>query len=128
MFQRVLVVAIAVKDLGRAQRFWCDTLGMEPYEVLGERVGVRLGDAMIHFKEHMGDPTDEPNFRITLETADAYAVERDLKARGVRIGDAVRPYEGHHAGSFLDSEGNKFWFCSFDESAVDPKAGKEEHL
>lgn len=41
-------------------------------------------------------------------------MERELAARGVTISDAVQRYEDHPywVGAFLDSEGNKLWFCS----------------
>jgi hypothetical protein len=35
-----------------------------------------------------------------------------LRARGVVIADPVQVYDEFYVGSFLDSEGNKLWFCS----------------
>ncbi len=46
--------------------------------------------------------------------ADARQTEKRLLARGVRISDGVSLYEEglFYIGAFLDSEGNKLWFCS----------------
>ena len=53
-------------------------------------------------------PTEAPNPRVTIET------EKGLRARGVVISDPVQVYdEVHYVGSFLNSEGNKLWFCSY---------------
>jgi hypothetical protein len=62
----------------------------------------------------MCPPAEVPNPRVTLETEDANQTEKELRARGVVISDSVQVYdEVHHVGSFLDSEGNKIWFCSY---------------
>ena len=51
---------------------------------------------------------------MTIETEDARETEKSLRARGVVISDPVEVYdEVHYVGSFLDSEGNKLWFCSY---------------
>ena len=47
------------------------------------------------------------------EVDHAPATEQALRARGVTITDPVSLYdEKFLIGSFLDSEGNKLWFCS----------------
>ncbi|MCU0990845.1 MAG: hypothetical protein MUE63_15065 [Xanthomonadales bacterium] len=68
-------------------------------------------------------PTDQLNPRITLATEHAPDTERALRARGVAIADPVQPYpaEGFYVGSFLDSEGNRIWFCSPIEDAATDK-------
>jgi hypothetical protein len=59
-------------------------------------------------------PVQNPNPRVTIETHDAYATEKELRSRGVAISDPVEIYDRTHAvGSFLDTEGNKIWFCSY---------------
>ena len=59
-------------------------------------------------------PTEAPNPRVTIETEDARETEKGLRARGVVISDPIQVYdEVHYVGSFLDSEGNKLWFCSY---------------
>ena len=59
-------------------------------------------------------PTEAPNPRVTFETENARETEAALRARGVVISDPVQVYDKVHlVGSFLDSEGNKLWFCSF---------------
>ncbi len=35
-----------------------------------------------------------------------------MRERSVEIPDPVSDYGGRLIGSFLDSEGNKIWFCS----------------
>ncbi|MEO7098916.1 MAG: hypothetical protein ABI162_06110 [Luteolibacter sp.] len=59
-----------------------------------------------------GKPSDELNARITLEVEDARETEQALNSAGVTISDPVALYGSHPVGAFLDSEGNKIWFCS----------------
>ena len=42
----------------------------------------------------------------------AKATQAALRVRGVAIADEVQAYGDFLVGSFLDSEGNKLWFCS----------------
>jgi catechol 2,3-dioxygenase-like lactoylglutathione lyase family enzyme len=112
---RVKVVALAVGDLERANRFYGSTLGLEPATENGQTVGFRLEDLVLMLKpvaDWYGRPTTEPNLRITLEVANARATEQALKERGVSVSDPVQDYDGFFVGAFLDSEGNKLWFCS----------------
>jgi hypothetical protein len=39
-------------------------------------------------------------------------MERQLREKGVVISDTIEVYDESHVGSFLDSEGNKLWYCS----------------
>jgi len=74
-----------------------------------------IGNVILLLKpveEWYGRPTEELNARITLEVKDSYATEKALRERGVTISDPVAVYDGNPIGSFLDSEGNKLWFCS----------------
>jgi len=74
-----------------------------------------FGDVILLLKpeeEWYGSPSKELNARITLEAKDAYATEKALRERGVTISDPVAVYGGNPIGAFLDSEGNKLWFCS----------------
>jgi hypothetical protein len=74
-----------------------------------------LGEACLLLKpqeEWYGKPTEELNARISLEVQDAFATEKGLIEKGVTISDAVTLYGDHPVGAFLDSEGNKLWFCS----------------
>jgi catechol 2,3-dioxygenase-like lactoylglutathione lyase family enzyme len=115
-FKCVKVVALAVQDAPRATKFYGDTLGLVPALENGQPVGFQLGETVLMLKtDWYGSPTTEPNPRITLECADARATEAALRARGVTVSDAVDRYdEGYLVGAFLDSEGNKLWFCSAD--------------
>ena len=116
--QKLKVVALAVADLPRAMRFYGETLGLPPAFEGARQVGFSLGNAIVMLKS--GDdgwytlPTDQLNPRITLATDHAPDTERELRARGVTIANSVQPYpaEGFYVGSFLDSEGNRIWFCS----------------
>ncbi|MCB1955171.1 MAG: VOC family protein [Rhodocyclaceae bacterium] len=112
--KRVKVIALAVQDPARANRFYGTTLGLEPAMENGEPVGFLLGDIVLMLKDGWyGTPTAEPNPRITLECTDALATQAALRAQEVTISDAVERYDGTFlVGAFLDSEGNKLWFCS----------------
>jgi len=109
----VKVIAVAASDLDRANRFYKETLGL-PLDVLnGQEVGYLLGGTGLMLKEDWyGKPTDAPNPRVTIEVGNAVAFEKALRERGVVISDPVQIYDGFPVGAFLDSEGNKFWFCS----------------
>jgi catechol 2,3-dioxygenase-like lactoylglutathione lyase family enzyme len=109
----VKVIALAVTDLERANQFYRDKLGLEPAIEGDMPVGWWLGGVMLMPKPDFEAPTAAPNPRVTLETDDALAVQGALQARGVTIADAVQVYDkDFYVGSFLDSEGNKLWFCS----------------
>lgn len=112
--KRVKVIALAASDVARARHFYGSVLGLEPAFEAGLQVGYLLGDIVLMLKDDWyGKPTAEPNPRITLECVDARATEAGLRAREVTIPDPVECYDGSFlVGSFLDSEGNKLWFCS----------------
>jgi len=59
-----------------------------------------------------GRPSGDLNARVTLEVENARETEQALRAAGVTVSDPVADYDGHPVGAFLDSEGNKIWFCS----------------
>jgi catechol 2,3-dioxygenase-like lactoylglutathione lyase family enzyme len=114
-FVQVKAVALAVKDAERAKRFYRETLGLPPDTIRNIDMAVLIGNVIILLKpeeEWYGRPKDELNARITLEVKDAYATEKALLERGVTISDTVAVYGGNPIGAFLDSEGNKLWFCS----------------
>ena len=50
--------------------------------------------------------------RVTIATENAREKEKALRGRGVGIVDPAQAYDEFYVGSFLDSEGNKPWFCS----------------
>ncbi len=109
----VKVVALGVTDLERARRFYGETLGLEPAYEAGVQVGFYLGDTLLMLKSDGSlEPTDSPNPRVTFETVDAVRTEQELRAHDILIPDRVAPYDDYLVGSFLDSEGNKLWFCS----------------
>jgi catechol 2,3-dioxygenase-like lactoylglutathione lyase family enzyme len=114
-FRCVKVIAVSVIDPDRANRFYGETLGLPPEYENREQVGYRVGQSILMLKANSETPpTEAPNPRVTLETENARETEAALQARGVVISDPVQIYdEVHLVGSFLDSEGNKLWFCSY---------------
>lgn len=112
-FQRVKVIALSVSDEARAGRFYAETLGLPPAFEGDEQVGYLLGSVILMLKpDWYAPPTASPNPRVTIATDHAPDTEAALCARGVTISDPVQLYDDFHVGSFLDSEGNKLWFCS----------------
>jgi predicted enzyme related to lactoylglutathione lyase len=111
-FQSVKVIALGAADVVRAKRFYAETLQLEEdRETTGEG-GYRIGTSALIIRQH--PPTDDPNPRITLQVQDARETEKRLLERAVTISDPVKLYEGKFwVGGFLDSEGNKLWFCSY---------------
>jgi predicted enzyme related to lactoylglutathione lyase len=111
-FQSVKVIALAATDVARAQRFYSETLQLEEDRESTEEVGYRIGESVLIIRQH--PPTDDPNPRITLQVQNARETEKHLLERGVTISDPVKLYENRFwVGGFLDSEGNKLWFCSY---------------
>lgn len=109
----IKVLALAVTDFDRAMRFYTDTLSLHPAEEDGKPVGVHLGHTILMLKTDLpAQPSATLNPRVTILTDDARGTELVLRQRGVTIADAVERYGGALVGSFLDSEGNKLWFCS----------------
>ncbi len=114
-FIRVKGIALAVTDLERANRFYGETLELPPDTVRNMESAYLLGDAIVMLKtqeECQAKPTEHLNPRITVETRDAFATEKVLRERGVTVSDPVTLYDSTPIGAFLDSEGNKVWFCS----------------
>ncbi len=110
--QRVKVVAVSVTDLARANRFYKEKLGLEPAFEGTEQVGWWLGQVILMLKPDWAAPTATPNPRVTLATDHAPATQEALRAREIVVANEVEIYGDFYVGSFLDSEGNKLWFCS----------------
>ena len=111
-FRQVKVIALAVSNLDRANRFYGQQLGLPPAYEGAEQVGWRLDQIILMLKPDWEAPTATPNPRVTIETDHAFATQEALRSRGIVIADEVQPYNDYYVGSFLDSEGNKLWFCS----------------
>lgn len=113
-FESVKVMAIPVLDMGRARRFYGEILSLEPAYEVKEQVGFYIGDTILMLKDDFyAAPTAEPNPRITIKVEHALETGKALSDRGVVIRDRIEKYDdGYYVGSFLDSEGNKLWFCS----------------
>ena len=114
-FRCVKVIAISVLDFDRASKFYGETLELPPAYERSQQVGYLVDRTILMLKPAGdGSPTETPNPRVTIETEDARQTEKELRSRGVGIADSVQLYdECHLVGSFLDSEGNKLWFCSY---------------
>ena len=113
-FQRVKVIALAVTDKKRADEFYKKTLELSPAFEGSVQVGYFLGQTILMLKDNWyAQPTDKLNPRITIAADHAPTTEAALRERGVIIADPVQAYDdGFYVGSFLDSEGNKLWYCS----------------
>ena len=114
-FIRVKGIALAVTDLERANRFYGETLALPPDTIRNMESAYLISDTIVMLKteeEIQAKPTEELNPRITVETDDSFATEKALKERGVTVSDPVTLYDDTPIGAFLDSEGNKIWFCS----------------
>ncbi len=112
-FQRIKVIALPIVDLERAAKFYETVLGLKPAYESGKQVGYHLGDITLMLKSNWyACPTQNPNPRITIETDDAVQMERQLRESGVTISNPIEVYDEFYVGSFLDSEGNKLWFCA----------------
>ena len=106
-------IALAVLDAERAHKFYRDTLSLAPVAVDDTETGYLLGQTILMLKSNWhAPPSDNPSPRITIATAYAPDTEKALRERGVSISDPVQKYGDSYFGSFLDSEGNKLWFCS----------------
>jgi hypothetical protein len=112
-FQGIKVIAWSVSDLNRASRFYGETLGLPPVCEGTDQVGYLLGHTILMLKaDWYAGPTELPNPRVIISTDHAPSTEAALQARGVTIPDRVQVNDECYVGSFLDSEGNKLWFCS----------------
>ena len=58
---RVKVIAVAVSDPERANRFYKETLGLRYHEINSQQAGYQLGELSLILKEDWyGKPTAEP--------------------------------------------------------------------
>ena len=107
------MIAVSVIDSDRAKKFYGETLRLPPEHENEEQIGYRIGDTIFLKANSYVSPTQMPNPRVTIETENARETEKAPRARGV-ISDPVQVYDKvHWVGSFLDTEGNKLWFCSY---------------
>ncbi|HEX5336859.1 MAG TPA: VOC family protein [Gallionella sp.] len=112
-FLHIKVLALSTRDIRRAHHFYRDTLGLPPAFEGGQQLGYLLGETVLMLKEDWYAPPSELlNPRVTIATRHAPDTEAALYARGVFIANPVEPNGDFYIGSFLDSEGNKLWFCS----------------
>jgi len=113
-FFGVKAVALPVTDTARAENFYHKVLGLKAANHPGEPYGFLLGETILLLKpDWYAKPSTKPSPRITLQVDDARGLETTLKERGVVIADEVEETKTGFVASFLDSEGNKLWFCSY---------------
>jgi hypothetical protein len=112
-FLRLKVLALPVTDLGRANKFYAETMNLEPAREGGEQVGYLLGETIIMLKsEWAGKASLDPIPRVTFSVRNAAETEAWLRERGVLTPDPIATYGEFLIGSFADSENNKLWYCS----------------
>lgn len=113
-FRGVRGVALPVLDEARARHFYGEILNLPVAVQAGSPIGFLLGETILMLKEDApAPPSADPSPRVTLEVEDARATEKELRRRKVVISDETDWYGVSYIGSFLDSEGNKLWFCSY---------------
>ncbi len=112
-FQKVNVIALSVSSLERANQFYGGTLGLDPAYEGDQQIGWEFGEIIFMLKPDWQMPTPEPNPRVTIGVEDSRVTAEELANVGVIISDPPELFDGKYLiGSFLDSEGNKLWFCS----------------
>jgi predicted enzyme related to lactoylglutathione lyase len=114
VFRGVRGVALPVLDETRARHFYENVLKLPVAMQDGEPIGYLIGETILLLKKDWyAPPSPDPSPRVTLEVDDSRATEKELGERGVTIADKVEKFGISYIGSFLDSEGNKLWFCSY---------------
>lgn len=112
-FKKVNVIALSVSNLERANQFYGGTLCLDPAYEGDQQIGWEFGEIIFMLKPNWQTPTSETNPRVTIGVEDSRVTEKELANAGVIISDSPELYdEKFLIGSFLDSEGNKLWFCS----------------
>lgn len=107
-FRCVKVVALSVRDIDRANKFYGETLGLPPEYENKQQVGYLVGQTILMLKADSDVPPAEvPNPRVTLETEDANQTEKELRARGVVISDSVQVYDEVPCWQFLGQRGKQ---------------------
>lgn len=100
---RIHHLALRVKDLDAARRFYGDTLGLEMLSSEGPLVWFRIGDAVLMLERSLrGTGAEEGSGHVlALEVGDLAHWEERLSATGVEIDDRTpatlyfRDPEGH---------------------------------
>ena len=113
-FLGVKAVALPVVDTARAANFYGKVIGLPAANLPGEPNGYLVGETVLLLKpDFYAEPSTQPSPRVTLQVDDARSLVKALKERGVTISDDAQPTDTGFVASFLDSEGNKLWFCSY---------------
>ena len=105
-------VVLCVRDLGRAQEFYCTVLGCT-VEVFQRKIGLlqlRAGDSLIDLVQ--GDEPQGRNmdhFCLRVVPFDGGAIMAHLRAHGVEPGEVVQRYGAEGSGPSIyirDPDGN----------------------
>jgi catechol 2,3-dioxygenase-like lactoylglutathione lyase family enzyme len=106
---------VAVSDIGRAKKFYRDTLGLEIENDMGDVLTFRTGDTSLAVYRSEFAGTNKGNAVVWDAGGDIDAIVTDLKGKGVtfeRYGDIGDYKDGiHHAGGMKlvwlkDPDGN----------------------
>jgi len=107
-------MALSVLDIDRANKFYGETLGLPPEYENREQGCYLVGQTILMLKANWDVPYRGAKPACDDRNRGCPRTEKGLRARGVVISDPIQVYdEVHYVGSFLDSEGNKLWFCSY---------------
>ncbi len=118
----VYEVAIRVRNLERAEAFYCDVLGLEPGLRLDERrwIFLRAGGqaGMVVLQEDAGEwPTQHLAF--TMRESEIERAAAHLRDKGVPVhGPVVHDWMPARSFYFSDPDGHELEFCAPLESAA----------
>ena len=120
MDQRISFITLAVADVARSKRFYCDGLGWEPaLHVEGEVLMIKTGERLMlslwdrgQFAEEVGEPMSGPGLApVTIahnvaSPAEVDAVLATARAAGADpVSDGVDRDWGGYTGYFADPDG-----------------------
>jgi predicted enzyme related to lactoylglutathione lyase len=104
-------VSLSIRDVGRAERFYGETLGLPHLFTFGDLAFFDAGGLRLYL--HRKDDGDwQPGSVIYFTVDDIHATQDQLTARGCRFGGAPHRIHTHDDGSeewmsfFEDGEGN----------------------
>ncbi len=117
MITTIAHACFVVKDLERSIAFYRDKLGLTPAfdfkDEKGRRFGLYLkagGRTFIElFQGEVADRAEKQSFRhICLEVDDIQATVKELRGRGVAVGEIKLGGDESYQAWFSDPEGNEF--------------------
>jgi catechol 2,3-dioxygenase-like lactoylglutathione lyase family enzyme len=116
---------IEVSDLGRAERFYTEVLGLGVVAHLGDQVLLACGDqnlALFHVprepmapaerRRRIGNPLGKGHHAFRVSRADYLAARERLEGAGVEVARAI-DWGDHDCLYFLDPDGNLLEIVSY---------------